>query len=296
MKKIAVLLTVHNRIEKTLKCIDALLESIGKTPKVHADIYLTDDGSSDGTTKVLKEKPFPDNVELHILQGSGNLFWCGGMNNSWSAAINNGSYDGYLWLNNDTYVFPDMLTELLAVNAYCLDNKHKRGIYVGSTKSSATGRFTYGGFDFKNRWILKDLFVIPDGEYHDCQCAHGNVLYVPHEVVEQMGMLYPGYWHSGADHDYTYSAYKSGIPIIVMRKYVGLCENDHGNDGYAEFLRMPLRERFSYLYSPTGFNLHNTLLFQKRCFPYRYPFVYVAGILKALLPNIYLKVYRKYRR
>ena len=81
-----------------------------------------------------------------------------------------------------------------------------------------------------------------------------------------------------------------------MRDYVGLCENDHKEDGFYEFVRMGLKERIDFLRSPIGFNLLNTLLFQIRCFPYRYPFVWLMGYAKALFPGIYMKIYRMIRK
>ena len=41
---------------------------------------------------------------------------------------------------------------------------------------------------------------------------------------------------------------------------------------------------------------HYTLLFQKRCFPYRYPFVWVIGYVKALFPKLYLGFYKVLRK
>ena len=289
MQSIAVLLTVFNRKEKTLACLSSLFEA---APAENMAVWLTDDGSSDGSAVAIRES-FPDK-EIHILQGDGNLFWNGGMINSWNAAIEQGGYDGYLWLNNDVVVLPGLWDELVAAEEYSLSTFGKTGIYVGSVKDAADGHFTYGGFNFVSKLSLKDQFVIPDGEFHTCQCAHGNVTFVSSAVVDKMGVFCDEYIHGGTDHDYTYLAYKAGFPLIVLRDYAGLCENDHsgsqrGMDG------MNLRERLAYLKSPHGLNLHNTLLFQKRCFPWRLPFAFVAAYLKVIFPNITYKFYRAIR-
>lgn len=294
MKNIAIILTVHNRIDKTLACLNSVFSQTEKYNFCKIDVYITDDGSTDGTSQILychfqKES-------LHILLGDGNLFWNGGMINSWKAAVEHGGYDGYLWLNNDTTVLPNLWKELQETDDYSKNLFGKGGIYVGSTKDPLTGVFTYGGFNFTSKWTLKDEFVYPDGSFHLCQCAHGNVTYISHEVVAKMGILCERYQHGGGDHDYTYLAYKAGFPLIVLKEYVGTCENDHEQGGYADFLSMSLRKRIKYLYSPLGFNLHNTLLFQKRCFPYRYPFVWFTGYLKAFFPRTYFKIYSQCRR
>ena len=46
MKRIAILLTVHNRIDKTIKCLTSLFNSGYESYSLSLDIYLTDDGST----------------------------------------------------------------------------------------------------------------------------------------------------------------------------------------------------------------------------------------------------------
>lgn len=294
MKRIAAILTVFNRCDKTLASLRALFAAADLHPEIELEVFLTDDGSTDRTADRLREA-FADR-RLTILSGDGSLFWNGGMNVAWRAAIATGGFDGYLWLNNDTVVRPNLFPELLAAEEYSLKEFGKRGIYVGTCCDPATGRLTYGGFDFVSLWTLKDRFVQPDGEFHCCQAAHGNVTYVSSDVVERKGVLCDGYRHGGGDHDYTYLAYRNGFPIVVLRDFVAECENDHAEDGYGEFLEMPLKKRFKYLYSPLGFNLHNTLLFQRRCFPWRWPLVWLAGNLKAVIPGLYFRAYKRARK
>lgn len=296
MKNIAVLMTVYNRKDKTIACLDSLLQTHTKWKDTFAlQIFITDDGSTDGTSDAIRERF--SSTSLHILAGTGSLYWNGGMINSWQAAREYGNFDGYLWLNDDTIVLADFWQDLNDIDDYSVQNYNKRGIYVGSTCDPLTRQFTYGGFNFVGKWTLNDQFVIPDGKtFQPCQCGHGNITYVSRDVVSQMGIFYDGYIHGAGDHDYTYRAYKRGFPILVMRNYAGMCRNDHEEDGYADFLRMPLKKRIAYLKSPFGFNLHNTILFQKRCFPYRMLFVGAMGYLKALFPSLYFSVYRNLRK
>lgn len=294
MMKSAVLMTCFNRKDKTLSCLRALSDSLLACKKtISIDVFLTDDGSTDGTADSIRQNDYP--FSIYIINGDGNLFWNGGMVAAWRAALQKGKYDGYLWLNNDTFVYLNLWNELLEADCYSLNTYGVHGIYVGSTQDPQTGKLSYGGFNFINRWTLKDEFVQPDGNFHLCQCAHGNVTYISQDVVEHMGILCEGYHHGGGDHDYTYLAYKAGFPLIVLKNYVGTCENDHKVNGSSDFINMPLKKRIKYLYSPLGFNLHNTLLFQKRCFPYRYPFVLLSGYLKAIFPKLAFWFYNKLR-
>lgn len=294
MQQIAVLITVFNRREKTLACLDAAIQTLQDSgADIQVTVFLTDDGSLDGTADAIRLRHYP--TPIHILQGDGSLFWNGGMINSWKAALNGGDFDGYLWLNNDTTILPGFWHELPEADDYCREKYGQGGIYVGSTCAQDKQSFTYGGFNFTNPLTLNDEFVKPNGHLQPCQCAHGNLTYVSRDVVDKMGIFTDEYIHSGGDHDYTYRAYKRGIPLLVLPSFAGICDNDHPHDGYAEFLQMNLTERLRYLHSPLGYNLHNTLVFQRRCFPYRYPFVWVMGHLKALFPRFYWKVYKGLR-
>lgn len=70
MKSIAVLLTVFNRKEKTLQCLGNLYRQL-PIQGYNVDIYLTNDGCTDGTPEAIAQK-FP---EVNIIHSKGNLFW-----------------------------------------------------------------------------------------------------------------------------------------------------------------------------------------------------------------------------
>lgn len=291
MKSIAVLITVFNRKDKTQKCLESLWADLQSHNDLSIDVWLTDDGSTDGTRQMLSDS-FPDRP-THVLDGDGSLFWNGGMINSWKAALRHGGYDGYLWLNNDVVILPGLFDELVAADMYSTTSFGKKGIYVGSLQNMDMTCHTYGGFNFRNQISLKDDFVIPNGHFQNCQCAHGNITYVSQEVVDVQGIFYEGYFHGGTDHDYTYLAYKSGFPIIVLRQYVGLCDNDH--KGSHESLKgLSLHRRLERL--KKDHSLRNALLFQKRCFPWRYPFALIMGYMKAVFPDISYSIYRFLRK
>ena len=166
------------------------------------------------------------------------------------------------------------------------------GIYVGSTKDGVSDTFTYGGFVYTNKLTLKDKFIMPDGtHFQECEAAHGNITYVSTEVVERMGIFCEKYHHGGAYHDYTYLAHKAGFPVLVLPHYSGVCENDHPKDsGIKAFFGLPLKERINALH------LHNTLLFNRRCFPWRYPIILLSGYFKALMPKTYYWLYLFFRK
>ena len=291
--RIAVLMTVYNRKEKTLKCLQALQQTWGiHSKRIHLDVFLTDDASTDGTAEAVRAADFQ--FPVHILEGTGQLFWNGGMILAWKAAINQGGYNGYLWLNNDTYLLPAFWEDLLTADAFSLSHYGKKGIYVGSTQGTADGSYTYGGFNYISKFTLLDRFVIPDGlSFQECEASHGNITYVSSDVVDAQGIFCEQYFHGGTDHDYTYLAHKAGWPVLVLPHYSAICENDHPQDGgRSVFFAKPLKERWNDTFRSGGRSaLRNTLLFNKRCFPYRYPFVLFSVFAKVVFPKLYYRLY-----
>lgn len=67
--RIAILLTCYNRKDKTYVCLNSLYKNISEYCQF--DIYLVDDGSTDGTAMMIA-KDFP---EVILIKGSGSLFW-----------------------------------------------------------------------------------------------------------------------------------------------------------------------------------------------------------------------------
>lgn len=288
--KLAILITCYNRKAKTLRCLDSIQSTLSPwRDKIDAKVFLTDDGCTDGTADAVLERGYVFPVE--ILKGNGKLFWNGGMINSWKAAMWDLGRDGYLWINDDITVLPEFWGDLLAAEEYCARTYGKGGILVGSTMDAVTGEFTYGGFRYVNKFTLVDEFVKPDGEhFQECEAAHGNITYVDVEVVDNIGIFYKGYEHGGSDHDYTYRAHKAGFPVLVLPHFSASCENDHigKTRGHAV---LPLRQRMKLFFSPRGYNMHNTLLFNWRCFPWRVPFVFVSGLAKMLFPRLGYNAY-----
>jgi len=283
MQRIAVLLTCFNRKDKTLSALQAVYESkLSSNSLFDLTVYLTDDGSTDGTGEAVKEA-YP---ETKVLQGNGELYWAGGMRNSWNAALK-GAYDGYLLLNDDTEPYDFFLQELIETHHYCVEKQQKAGVYVGTTIDKDTKKISYGGSVFTNRLLAKYIRVIPNKETpQECELGNANILFVPKEVVEKIGILSEGFVHGMADFDYTLKARKAKIPVLITPNILGICTNDHTNP-YLTFHQLSFKERVKKLYHPVGLDFKSQLHYMKRNFLYRLPLVYVAGWLKVIFPKFY---------
>jgi GT2 family glycosyltransferase len=283
--KIAVLLTCFNRREKTIKSLQYLFKAYENVrEQATLKIYLTDDGSTDGTSEaVLKEYP-----DIKVLYGNGNLYWAGGMRNSWQEALR-GDYDTYLLLNDDTFVSSDMFLQLLEAHSYSLDYNKMGGIYLGSTKDSNTGTLSYGGAKLTNKFLFKYQFVEPNGNFQFCELGNANIMMVSKDVVSKIGILSEGYVHGVADYDYTLKAIAKNISVLISKDYCGTCTDDH-SDIYITFPDKTFKERLQLLKSPLALDFGSNLNLMKRHFPLRVPFVLLSAGFKLIFPNLYVKL------
>ena len=237
MKYIAVLLTVHNRKEKTLACLSCLYNQ--EIPDGYSiDVYLTDDGCTDGTPEAVREQ-FHD---VHIIKGDGNLYWNRGMYVAWEEAAKAKDYDYYLWLNDDTNLMSHCIKSLLESSIECTN----KAIVVESIRSEYEDRATYGGHS-----LLDGKLVVPNGQLQECVTMNGNCVLIPRDVYEKLGNLKWIFQHAIGDLDYGYRARKAGFKIYASKEYLGYCENHILLPAWVR-PEVPIVKRIKNLYSPLG--------------------------------------------
>jgi GT2 family glycosyltransferase len=278
---IAVLLATFNRREKTLSCLESLYEQA--LPEGAAiSVFLTDDNSSDGTRDAVR-KNFP---QVTIFKGSGQLFWAGGMRNSWGEALKTDP-DYYFLLNDDTLLEKDAIIKLLKY--YDIYGTEPNAIAIGSTIDH-NNEISYGGRLLYNQNKVQNYTAYSETEYVDCDLANANIMLVPREIVERVGILSDQYTHSIADFDYTLKAKKAGFKAVVMPGVLGSCIDDHGNNWKTG--KATLKERISYLKSPKGLAYKEYMAFIKHHFPTHAPEAFFKLWMKTLFPVIWDKFKR----
>lgn len=292
--KIAVLLTCHNRKEKTLSCLSSLFASRSHynnihDPKISLEIFLVDDGSNDGTFEVVRELSHTTG-NVNIIKGDGNLFWAGGMRLAWKHALAaNTDWNFYLLLNDDTTLYNDCFDKLFEAHQYSLTEFGKPGMYSGFTcEIGKIENVTYGGIIWESKIWAKHRDLTPMGYPQMCDASNANILLIDSSVVNSIGVFYEGYQHGYADYDYSMHARKKGVPVLVTAQLCGECNNDHVTIG-KKMLEMNYNERKEY-YSKPLHSYKEYLLFFRRNLPFRYPITAMGCILKMFFPQIYLKI------
>lgn len=216
---VAVLLTCYNRREKTLQCLQALSQQSLPTD-VELKPYLVDDASTDGTAESVRQE-YP-NVQL--IQGTGSLFWNGGMRSAFEVAQADDP-DYYLWLNDDTVLYPHALETLLEVSAKLSSQGQGKAIVVGSTVDPETNSPTYGGLTQTYWWHpLKFHHVHSDPDQPRlCATLHGNCVLVSRDVAALVGNFSSEYTHNLGDYDYGLRARRKGCSVWMAPGNLGTC-------------------------------------------------------------------------
>jgi GT2 family glycosyltransferase len=280
IKQIAVLITCHNRKSKTITCL-AELYNCELQENYYFDVFLVDDGSTDGTAEAVKNK-FP---KVKVIQGSGNLYWNRGMRLAWETAAKTKDYDFYLWLNDDTVLDDDAIIELIDCNDEVLKQTDTPSVIVGSCRNDLQlNIFSYGGRTESNP-------VIPNGKLQKCKYINGNVVLIPKEIFDVLGNLSSDYTHAIGDNDYGLRAIQAGYTCYITKKFIAVCPI---NEVAAwQDPNTPLIKRFKLLYSPKGLNMREYIIFRKKFEGKRWIIFAIKVYLKTLSPTLYKYLSKK---
>lgn len=240
--RLVALLTCHNRKQKTLKCLSSLFAI-----KSDCDVFLVDDGSTDGTADAV-HAAYPS---VNVIKGDGNLFWSRGMYTAWKQAVSEG-YDFYLWLNDDIELKCFFLEELFS----CYDLLGGNCVVSGLIGSPDGKSVIYGGSS-ANKKMLGEAT-----QPQEVTFLNGNAVLVPASVVGRIGILDPFYHHDLGDVDYGLLARRNGIKVVTTRKIIAT-----GTPNPQCRIRewgVTLSQRFRKLNSPLGSPLRMNYYFRRK--------------------------------
>jgi GT2 family glycosyltransferase len=209
MKKVAVIIPIYNGIKYTLKC----LESLSCVDFPGLEIIVVDDGSTDGSSQIIREK-YPNTIVLH---GDGELWWSGAMNVGIRFAMER-EFAHVVLLNHDNVVDPMFLSSLLST---AIQNPRSIvGSIVFYVDRPHTVRYAGG----KINWFLGQiedthLGEIDSGQFNapvEVDWLGGMGVIVPIETFQIVG-LFDDVWfpHYAGDQDLWLRAKKKGFRILV---------------------------------------------------------------------------------
>lgn len=283
---LAVIITCFNRKNDTISCLNAIYKQKGLVED-RLNVFLVDDGSTDGTAKAVEEL-FP---KVNIIQGTGDLFWNGGMRLAWKYALTS-KPDFYLWINDDSYIYPDAISRLLAVYQNLIENNKAVGAVLGSMVDPNSKKLTYGG---RLRCSLLNPVKIgpvvePSAEAQKCDFINGNLTLIPAQTVNTIGILSEDFTHSMGDFDYGLRANKNGLYCWVAPGFYGECEVN-SIEGSWQDKSIPLDKRVNLMKNITQLPpLKEWTVFIKRHCGWQWGILYLDALLKDKLPKVWLFV------
>lgn len=252
MEKAVIILTCHNRREKTIKCLKSIIDG---NKELEYTFVAVDDNSTDGTSEELGKL----GADIIILEGDGNLFWNGGMHMGMEYAINHLSEaDYFVMINDDVDFFVGSFDKM----ARALKGNTK--VLVGATCDDK-GHLSYGGTKYKGGKSLELTMIGPDKSKVNCETFNANCVFIPREIFLKAGSTDPKYIHSMGDFDYGFRIHKLGYEINVYEAFVGSC-NDNPVTGTWQDKSLPRLKRIKLKESFKGLPFSNWFRYLRKNF------------------------------
>ena len=204
---VAIIVLTWNGRQLTLDCLRSL-ESV-ETPNTRA--ILVDNASSDGTVAAVRER-YGDRID--IIENPSNQGFAAGNNVGIRRALES-SADFILLLNNDTFVAPDFVDQLLRPFADAGVGIVAPKIYYAEPRDQI---WFAGGEISLWRGIARHIGIreTDRGQYdreRDIDYATGCAMLVRREVFEKVGDLDPSYEAYFEDADFSLRARDAGFRI-----------------------------------------------------------------------------------
>jgi GT2 family glycosyltransferase len=240
------------------------------------DVFLVDDGSTDGTKEAVKKR-FPI---VNIIQGNGNLFWNQGMRIAWETASKTHDYDFYFWLNDDTNIDNNALIILLETYQEIIIKDNRAALITGACRNSDEANvYAYGGKTDAG-------LVFPNGQLQSCKYINGNVVLVPKDIFHVVGNLSLDYTHVLGDLDYGLRVLKEKFNCYTTKTYIATCPSNKGIPAWCD-PQIPLRIRWKSLHSPKGLNIREYIIYRKKFWGWKWILYATMAYLKTLFPKTY---------
>lgn len=267
MTSITILLTSYNRKEKTKQCIESIYSD-----NYTINYIVTNDGSTDGTKQMLQQ--LMKKFEITVLNGNGELYWCGGMRKAISYALERKDVTDYYVLVNDDVTFEKDALEQAIGKSQEKDN----AVVVGAICNQLREQ-VYGGVRYRKNAIKYDMVYKED--LKSCDTFNCNFVLLPYRIFMEAGNFDIHYRHSLADFDYGLHITKMGYRIYSTEKFLGVCERNSRKNTWMD-CSLTRKERIKKKESPKGLPYKEWFYFVRKNF----------GMRKALWHSVtpYIKI------
>lgn len=275
------LMTIKNRKEFTMKCLD----SLAKQTYEKLSIVVVDDGSTDGSAEAIKKK-YPS---VNILRGNGDLWFTGGMRKGIDYILSVCKKgDHILLLNDDTVFNKDFVQKLLDTIL-----KEER-ICVGSiSKSLESGEIKYLVHNRINGITTPTIIHFEKNILLESDCLNTRGTLVEANLFREIGNFSKLFPHYGSDYDLFYRAKKKGYKLLVNTEAVIYSQDD--DKGLAGSLkekgRLSVKEFYKLFFSrKSTLNLYSRILLVILYTPFPQKLLTIISIILNMIYIFFIKV------
>lgn len=252
--KITVVLTCFNRKEKTLECVERLVEG-NKT--IEFEFVIIDDGSTDGTKEALQSCSHASLVE--VLETEGNCYYSGGMHRGMQYIVDKNKEADYLLMVNDDVRFYNNSIAGLVHQSIEKNDAVIVGVTCDEQEQQTYGAIRYeGGFSVRYRAVLR-------GDQTECDTFNANCVLIPFDWFEKTGVMDKYYVHSLGDFDYGLSLKRNGAKIYSSDCFVGVCKRNSMKGTWLD-KELPFKKRLKLKESAKGAPAKQWFYFLKKNF------------------------------
>ena len=215
MTRFSILIPIYNRLQITRQGLGALYKAIDRygatgQGKCQFDIVVIDDGSTDGSSDWIAEN-YPS---VHLLQGTGDLWWSGATNLGARYAMEQLNSDYILLWNDDIAPDDSYFVEVEKVFSY---HDFSRTVIGSKIVLTSTGKtWSIGGYFTK--WGKYGMYNDPgenSKDFFECDWLPGMGTFVPASVMKDKRI----YWNEKqfpqyhGDSDFTLRCKENGFEV-----------------------------------------------------------------------------------
>lgn len=212
------LITCFNRRDLTIAALQRLAtQDLFR----EEDLYLVDDGCTDGTGDAVRALM----PRANVIVGDGSLFWNGGMRLAWDRAkAAPVAYDHYLWLNDDVVLEQGVIADLVADADSVVPGGGPVIVAAAAADPADRDTIVYSAQSRPDPARRLRLSLLrPTGAPVRADTVSGNIVLVSAAAEARLGNLRADFEHIYGDLDYGLRAAAAGVPVYLASKLGGTC-------------------------------------------------------------------------
>lgn len=254
---LCIIVTTFNRLNVTQKFLNNLVAEISYS-SLSADIYVVDDGSTDGTAEMIV-KDFP---HINLINGTGHLYWASSVHLAIQVIGERlSTYLGILHLNDDILLNRGSLDLLFSI---C---QEERAI-VGGAVLTKSGEIESTGSILGKICKPRMRKLIPTNEVQACDVLPGQILLIPTEIFLRLGGFDKNLKYSFIDLEFTLRASRSGFKVLLGPNSLATTETKHNYFRETSAKRGNLRDLTEeILLHPKGPHYKDSIYYLKKVSP-----------------------------